>query len=203
MNRLRAPLLLLAVLTGPAAVRAAEPKVAASAPLLQRTEISSDQLDMVSSPTETMFTFREKVIVTATNLQLTCDQMVVVARRTGDPAATIGKPENFKSLIATGHVRLVQGDRVSTCGRAEIFPGEDKVVLTENVRVAIQNEDYVATGPRIELYRGQRRAVILSDRKARPTITLPGLKDLGYEKQPEKKKAPAGATGEKPPGSSP
>lgn len=206
MIPLRALLLLCPALLGPGIIRAAEPKAPAGAPLLQKTEISGDQVDMVSSPTETTFTFRGSVVVTATNLRLTCDQLVVVARRSGDAAATIGKQENFKSLLATGNVRLVQGDRIATCGRAEVFPGEDKVILTENPRVAAQNDDYVASGPRMELYRGQRRAVILPDGKARPTITLPGLKDLGYDKSPERKKAnepakPAPAV--KPPGTAP
>lgn len=193
MIPLRALLLLCPALLGPGMLAAAEPRPSAPAPLLQKTEIAGDQADMVSTPTETTFTFRGSVVVTATNLKLTCDQLVVVARRSGDAAATIGKQENFKSLVATGNVRLVQGDRVATCGRAEVFPGEDKVILTENPRVAAQNDDYVASGPRMELYRGQRRAVILPDGRTRPTITLPGLKDLGYDKQPERKKAPAAA----------
>jgi hypothetical protein len=40
------------------------------------------------------------------------------------------------------------------------------------------------------LHRGERRAEIVREGGARPKIILPPLKDLGYEKQKEKKKQP-------------
>jgi lipopolysaccharide export system protein LptA len=196
----------LALTLVPCAARAAAtPPPAANAPAqpLQPTVIVSDKAEMVSTETESTFTFRDNVTVTGTNLKLTCDLLVVVARRSGDPAATIGKQENFKSLVATGNVRIVQNDREATCGRAEVFPGEDKVVLTENPIVRIQGETSTLSGPRMELLRGERRAVILGDGTARPTITLPPLKDLGYEKQPEKKKKAGPATEGTPPADAP
>ena len=149
----------------------------------------SGKAELVSTPTETTSTFRDNVVVTGTNLRLTCDLLVAVARRGGDPAATIGKTEKFKSLIATGRVRIVQVDREATCGRAEILPGEDKVVLSEMPRVRTLNGDYEATGWKIEMYRGERRVTVLPAPGEQPTLTLPALKDLGFEKQPEKKKA--------------
>lgn len=147
--------------------------------------------EVVSTDTETTFTFRDKVIVTGTNLQLTCDLLIVVAKRTGDPAATLGKQENFKSLIATGNVRIVQGDREALCGRAEVLPGEDKVMLKDKPRVRMLDGTYEASGPEMLLERGQRRAVILGTPQEPTRILLPPLKDLGYEAQPEKKAAPA------------
>ena len=59
--------------------------------------------------------------------------------------ATLGKYGKFKYLLATGHVRIVQGDRVATCGRAEVFPGDDRIVLTENPVVKIETEHYEAS----------------------------------------------------------
>jgi hypothetical protein len=156
--------------------------------------------EMVSTETETTFTFRDKVIVTGTNLKLTCDLLVVVAKRTGDPTATLGKQENFKSLIATGNVRIVQGDREALCGRAEVLPGEDKVILKEKPIVRMLDGTYEASGPEMLLERGQRRAVILGTQAEPTRILLPPLKDLGYEAQPEKKSGPATpAPGEQPP----
>lgn len=188
--------ILSVVLLSPA--RAADPAAAVSpaatnappAPPVP-TVIESGSADMVSTDKETTFTFRKDVVVTATNMKLHCDELVVVARRSGDAAATIGKQEKFKSMLATGNVRIIQNDREATCGRAEVFPDEDKVVLTENPRVRIQGDDHVITGPRMELHRGERRAVILGDETARPRITLPPLKDLGYEKEKPKEKKPA------------
>jgi lipopolysaccharide export system protein LptA len=155
------------------------------------TVIESGAAEMVSTEKETTFTFSKGVTVTGTNIKLTCEFLEVVALRSGDPNATIGKQENFKSLIATGNVRIVQNDREAICERAEVFPGEDKVVLTGNPRVRSLDGDYEASGPRMELLRGERRARIIQEDGQRPRITLPPLKDLGYEK--EKPKTPPNA----------
>jgi lipopolysaccharide export system protein LptA len=143
---------------------------------------------MVSTEKETTFTFRNGVTVTATNMTMTCDQLEVVARRSGDPNATFGKQEDFKSLVAVGGVRIVQSDREATCDRAEVFPGEDKVILTGNPVVRSMDGQYQASGPEMILHRGERRAQIISKDGARPHFLLPPLKDLGYEKEKEKKK---------------
>jgi lipopolysaccharide export system protein LptA len=156
--------------------------VALRAQDLPPTVITSDHGEVVSSETEITCTFRSNVTVTGTNMKITCDQLVVVANRTGDAKATLGNPEKFKSLVATGKVRILQNDREAVCERAEVFPGEDKVVLSGNPKVRTLDGSYVADGPVIELYRGQRRAVILGGVR----LTLPPLKDLGYGKEPEK-----------------
>lgn len=151
---------------------------APSAPIVP-TVIESGSADMVSSATETTFTFRNKVTVTATNMTLTCDELVVIAKRSGDAAATIGKQENFKSLVATGNVRLLQGDREATCGRAAVYPGEDKVELTESPVVRSLKEGWSQSGPKMVLYRGERRATVEGTATERATLKLPALKDLG------------------------
>lgn len=158
------------------------------------TVITSDTGEMVSSATETTFTFDKNVKVTGTNITITCDRLVVIATRTGDPKATLGNQDKFKSLVATGNVHIVQNDREAFCGRAEVLPGQDKAVLTENPRVRTQDGKYEADGPVMELYRGQRRAVINGGVR----FALPPLKDLGYEKELEKP-APAPTTGNPPP----
>jgi lipopolysaccharide export system protein LptA len=194
--RLRPPLH-LALLLATLAVRGAEPPpAAAAAPATPpvETEIVSGAAEMVSTDKETTFTFTKGVTVTATNLSITCDELVVVARRSGDPAATLGKQDNFKSLIATGRVRIVQGDREATCGRAAVYPGEDRVELTDGPVVRSIKEGWTQTGPKMVLYRGQRRAVIEGTPGERPRLTLPPLKDLGYEDGKAKAPAAAGET---------
>ena len=175
-------------------VAAAEPAPAGPTPAPGRapaapvvpTVIDSGAADMVSTEKETTFTFSKGVKVTATNMVLTCDDLVVIARRSGDTAATVGKQENFKSLIATGNVRIVQNDREATCGRAAVYPGDDKVELTESPVVRSTKEGWVQTGPKMVLYRGERRAVIEGTATERPRLTLPPLKDLGYDKEKPK-----------------
>ena len=165
------------------------------------TVIESGSADAISTATETTFTFRDKVTVTATNMKLTCDELVVVAKRSGDPQATLGKQENFKSLIATGNVRIIQGDRESLCARAEVYPGEDRVELTGNPVVRSPKEGWEQTGHKMVLYRGQRRAVVEGSATERTRLVLPALKDLGDLGQDDRKmKQPdAPAAGATPP----
>lgn len=162
---------------------------APTAPLVP-TVIESGSAEMVSTDKETTFTFRNGVVVTGTNLKMTCDHLEVIALRSGDASATLGKPENFKSLIATGNVYILQSDREATCERAEVLPGDNKVVLTGNPKVRSVDGQYQATGETMLLHRGERRAQILGSGNDRPRFVLPEIKDLGYEKEREKKKAP-------------
>ena len=122
LRRVHVCLAVLALL--PPGRGAEQPAVVAPKPPPVPTVIESGSAEMVSSAKETTFTFSKGVIVTATNMKLTCDDLVVIALRSGDAEATIGKQEQFKSLVATGSVRIVQNDREATCERAEVFPGE-------------------------------------------------------------------------------
>jgi lipopolysaccharide export system protein LptA len=158
----------MASLAGPAAVRSAEPP---------STVIVSQALDMHSTDTETISVFTGNVVVTGNDLRITCDRLDVVSSRMGDHTDTIGRQENFKSLIATGHVHIVQQDREASCGRAEVLPRDDKVTLTENPVVIDHGNNTVATGEPIVLLRGQRRVL-----GTNVNITLPPIKDLGFDK---------------------
>ncbi len=192
MSPRRAPAPLLLLLAVAARLGGAEPPVSQPTTPAVPTVIESGALDMVSTEKETTFTYSQGVTVTATNLTLTCDNLVAVARRTGDPAALLGKQEKFKSMIATGHVHIVQNDREASAGRAEVFPDDDKVVLSGHPVVRSVKDGWEQTGPRMELLRGERRAIIRSEGGIRPRTILPPLKDLGYDKMPEKKPAATG-----------
>jgi lipopolysaccharide export system protein LptA len=146
----------------------------------QTTTIDADSAESVSTDFETTTTFHDNVTATGNDITLNCDFLKVVATRVGDKTATLGKYGKFRYLLATGNVKIVQGDRVATCGRAEVFPGEDRIVLTESPVVKIESEHYEATGPRMVLYRGQRRAVIEGTPSQRTHIFLPAIKDLGF-----------------------
>jgi lipopolysaccharide export system protein LptA len=170
-------LLLLAPLALPLATgRAQTPPAAAIVP----TVITSTTMEMWSTDTETRSVFEQNVVVTGSNLRITCDKLDVTASRLDDAKnkdATIGTLEKFKTLVATGNVHIVQGDREVTCGRAEVFPAEDRVVLTEKPVVIDNSGPYVATGTRIVLLRGERR--LFGD-----NIKLQGppIRDLGFDK---------------------
>lgn len=162
----------------------------------QNTVIESESFDWRSSDTETTSVFTGRVVVTATNMKLTCDRLEIVALRAGDPKATIGKIEAFKSLIATGNVRIIQGDREAACGRAEVLPGDDKIILTGNPVVVDHSVNFTWTGEELEMLRGERQI-----RSSKPSRFIgPEIKDLGVDlgKKPEAAPAPAPETPKQP-----
>ena len=143
----------------------------------EATTIDSEQLDMRSTDTETTSVLTGKVVLTATNMRLTCDRLEIVALRSGDPKATIGKVDSFKSLVATGNVRIIQGDREAACGRAEVIPGSDKITLTGSPVVVDHAINWRWTGDELEMLRGERQ---IRGKNAR--FTGPPIKDLGIDK---------------------
>ncbi len=145
----------------------------------KNTVITSDgPAEMVSTDKETTFTFKDHVVVTGTNMKMNCDFLQVVVLRSGEQAATIGKTKEFKSMLATGNVLMVLGDREAACGRAEVLPGEEKVVLSEHPVIVDHDQNTRAAGRKITLLRGQRR-VLIED----PEITAPPVKDYGVDKE--------------------
>ena len=144
---------------------------------------------MVSTDTETTITFRDKVLVTGTDLKLNCDFLQVVVRRKGEATATLGTIDKFRSMLATGNVLLVQGEREAACGRAEVLPEQDRVILTENPVVVDRDQKTRITGEKITLLRGQRQVLV-----EKPSLTGPPVKDLGFDKdrKPAPPPAPAG-----------
>ena len=141
------------------------------------TVIESEQLDMRSTDTETTSVLTGNVVLTGTNMRLTCDRLEIVALRSGDPKATIGKVDSFKSLVATGNVRIIQGDREAACGRAEVLPGSDKITLTGDPVVVDHSINWRWTGDELEMLRGERQ---IRGKNAR--FTGPPIKDLGIDK---------------------
>ena len=168
---------LLALSLGNAFSAETKPPAKPAAPIIP-TVITSKTLDMRSTDTETHAVFDQNVVVTGNNMKVTCDHLDVLAARLGDKDATVGTLNKFKTLVATGNVRIIQGDRDVTCGRAEIFPVENRIVLTESPVVVDSSGPYVAKGTKIILLRGERR--LFGDNIE---LTGPAIKDLGFDKE--------------------
>lgn len=162
-----------------AALRAAEPPA-------QPTTLDADKLEMTSTDAETTAIATGQVVLTGTQLRITCDQLTVVAARLGDKDATIPDVERFKYILATGNVRIVQGDRESTSQRAEVFPREDKVVLSESPVIIDKSNGFVAAGERITLFRGKREVFV-----EKPKFTGPPIGDLSATAAPKPAAKPA------------
>ncbi len=149
----------------------------------QPTELRSEKLEMTSTDDETRAVATGSVVLTGTNLRITCDRLEIVATRIGEKDATVGTLEKFKYLLATGRVKIIQDDREATCGRAEVFPREEKVVLTEDPVIVDKSSDFVAAGERITLLRGKREVLV-----DLPKFTGPPIKDLGGNAKDQPKK---------------
>jgi hypothetical protein len=149
-------------------------------------------METVSTDTETTITLRDQVEADGNGTHLECDFLKVVVIRQKDPAATIGQYKNFKSLLATGHVTITNADRVGTCGRAEVFPDQDRIILSENAAVRFIGEKTAFTpGPhgRIIFNTGQRDAIMEPAPGESIHGVLPPLRNLGFA--PGAKPAPA------------
>ena len=174
MNR-SALLFLCGLALAAAPARAEEP--AAVSP----TTIISQNLDMQTTDEESTFVFTGLVLVRGNNISLSCDRLEATTTRSqrdiikDEEKTALGQVGKFKRMLATGRVRIEQGDRVATCGRAEVLPGEEKITLTEDPMV--RDGESTVVGETITLFRGERRAVV-----SRARITLPPLKDLGFPK---------------------
>lgn len=145
------------------------------------TELTSDQLEMTSTDEETTAVATGDVVLTGTNLRITCDRLTVIAARVGDKSAAIGEGfERFKYILATGNVRIVQGDRESTSQKAEVFPREDKVVLSEDPVIIDHSNGFVAAGEKITLFRGKREVFV-----DKPKFTGPPVGDLSATAAPK------------------
>ena len=170
MRKLSLSLLVFVALGAPHVVRAAlEP---------QPTTLTCDHMDMWSEGDETKAICTGKVTVTGTNLKIVADRIELTATRIGEKGGSVPTLEKFRYLLATGNVSITQGTRVATCGRAEVFPREDKVVLTENPVVVDHADDFVSAGERITMLRGQQRVDV-----DKPRLTGPPIKDLGFDKK--------------------
>ena len=153
------------------------PAMAAEEPAAD-TVIQSQSCEITSTDTQTLSVFTGNVTVTGNDIRITCDRLDVVSLRSGGKQDTLGKQERFKSLVATGKVRIVQGDREATCEHAEVLPGEDRITLTGRPMVIDHGNNSTATGEPLILYRGERR---INGTNVR--IVLPPLRDLGFDRQ--------------------
>lgn len=144
--------------------------------LPQKTTLECDHADMWSEGNETRGVCTGSVVLTGTNLRIVCDRLEFSALGVGDKTSTLPTLERFQSMVATGHVVIVQGDREATCGRAEVRPHDDKVILTESPVLVDHGTGWTSTGERITLLRGERRVVVEKSR-----VTGPALRDLGFD----------------------
>jgi len=97
------------------------------------TVVNSDKLDVDYTDSGTTCVWRGQVVLTSTGIEVHSDYLRGEIAGKGDPlAAGTASYGTYKYMLATGHVRIVRGEYVATCGRAELFPQEDRIVLTDH-----------------------------------------------------------------------
>ena len=151
----------------------------------QPTTLTCEHMDMWSEGEETKAICTGNVTVTGTNIRIVCDRLELTATRIGEDSGAIPTLEKFRYLLATGNVSIKQGTRTATCGRAEVLPREEKVILTEKPVVVYEATGFTSAGERITMLRGQERVEV-----EKPVFTGPPIKDLGFDKNAPADPAP-------------
>lgn len=90
------------------------------------TTLTCDHMDMWSEGEETRAICTGNVTLVGTNMSMTCDRLELIATRIDEDSGAVPTLEKFKYLLATGKVKITQGTRGATCGRAEVFPREER-----------------------------------------------------------------------------
>ena len=172
----------------------------------QKTTITSEMLEMISGANENTFYFTKNVVVIGTNLKMKADQMTVTAIRPPEGKNSTATSANIVSMktpavgsidkiVATGSVHIYQGARESISGKAEFFPKEGKVVLTESPRVI--DSKAIVSGWRITLFQGERKVMVEQNPDgggSRPSVNLDSIPNMGFDpaqKPPETAPVPA------------
>jgi len=92
--------------------------------------------------------FEGNVIAKSEDMTMHSDKMVVLYSQEG----------GVETIEATGSVKLVRGARVITSGRAEYTRADDKVVFTENPKIA--EGGTLITGSKVIYYMGEDRTSV-------------------------------------------
>lgn len=156
---------------------------------MQSTVITSERLEMQGTEARNYFYFRGDVQVDGTNLQLSCDELTVVALREGPETATIGQIGAIEEIVAQGGVEIHQAGRSAFAGRAEVNPRAGTVTLLEDPRIV--DGEVEVEGYQFVLHRGEKKFESIPDPNApegapsRSVVRLGGMPDLGFDQSEE------------------
>ncbi|MFP6900931.1 MAG: LptA/OstA family protein [Opitutales bacterium] len=160
-----------------------------------KTRIFSDKLELLTTDKDHQFHFFGNVRIIGRNLTVSCDQLKVFSQRSSDEGGGPGAFGSISKILATGRVRIEQKERSAVAGKATIDVLAGTIVLEENP--VVFDDRGKATGHKIILYRGQRRAEVQGKPgETRAKVTLPPLRDLDvFGKDANQTKAVDGQTG--------
>ncbi|MFU8847961.1 MAG: LptA/OstA family protein [Opitutales bacterium] len=145
----------------------------------QLTVVQSQLLRMIEEPGQTLFRFSDAVEISATNLDVSCERLDVIASESAvaqgakEPAARL----EVERIEAHDRVEIRQAGRTASAKRAFFLPKEGKVVLEDEAVVTDARGQVF--GYRMTLLQGQRRAIVEGGQpgQERARITLPGFSE--------------------------
>lgn len=139
----------------------------------QETVITSQTLRLVEGVETDHFYFEGTVEVVSDSLFVSCQRLHVVSKAdTASPSGAKVQMGKVETMEASGDVYIRQEDKEAWAQEAEVFPDEEKLVLTHNAR--LKDERGVVEGHRITLFKGQKEAIVEgpADKASRPTLIL-------------------------------
>ena len=160
----------------------ANPNLSSTGKPLVQTEIEAETLEAEITEEKGYLIGRGSVKLTATNLEITCNQIEVftdVKDKEGND--TLGDLSSIRRIIATGNVKIVQEERMATSGRAEVYPNDDYILLDEDP-IVYQNDITIdGTGAQMRILRGNGRVELIGDTNNKIRVTGRPIEDLGFE----------------------
>ncbi len=159
-----------------------DPNLSSTGKPLVQTEIEAETLEAEITEEKGYLIGRGSVKLTATNLEITCNQIEVftdVKDKEGND--TLGDLSSIRRIIATGNVKIVQEERMATSGRAEVYPNDDYILLDEDP-IVYQNDITIdGTGAQMRILRGNGRVELIGDTNNKIRVTGRPIEDFGFE----------------------
>ena len=150
-------------------------------PLVQ-TEIEAETLEAEITEDKGYLIGRGSVKLTATNLEITCNQIEVFTDvKDKDGNDTLGELSSIRRIIAMGNVKIVQEERMATSGRAEVYPNDDYILLDEDPNVYQNDITIDGTGAQMRILRGNGRVELIGDANNKIRVTGRPIEDFGFE----------------------
>ena len=212
MRKRRELVAALALVTAQLTAARAEPAREPSAPALfdagsfgNRKEpitVTADKLEYDYKAN--VIVYRGDVVATQGETKIRSDTLTVTlsAEKPGDAPAAAGKgSQRLQQIVAVGGVRIDNGTRWATGGRAVFEQGNRTLVLTETP--VLHDGSNEVTGDRVVVYLDENRSEVVGGGRKRVKAVLYPSKDGGLagpkEKDEPRAAAQAGAGGAKTP----
>lgn len=118
------------------------------------TVITSDRQWLVGGTDSDRYFFEGDVKAAGTDMDVSCEKAEVEMRKLKNGGHSISKIYLLES------VNLSSGLKSATCGRAEVFPEDEMVVLSEDPVVIDREDNTRVSGPRMVYNRGRRSMTV-------------------------------------------